>query len=168
MTCLGGRPVRRTPLERLHEPFSDPHKFPAQQISLDQIIQRLEEQRPRLVRYARLPAAGALRDLLQAVADQQRAQLLHRLLAVPEEPELFALRQLIFVVVARLGLLHLQKWNSWTSIQQRLESSAPCYIHSPFYWQIYKTKTILFSACNNPYKKSPKQKNSSLFMKHIL
>ena len=114
MTCLGGGPVRRTPLEWLHEPFSDPHKFPAQQIPLDQIIQRLEEQRPRLVRYARLPAAGALSDLLQAVADQ-RSQLLHRLLPVPEEPELFALRQLIFVVVARLGLLHL-RWNSWTSI----------------------------------------------------
>ncbi len=115
MTCLGPRPVRRTPLERLDEPFADPHKFPTQQIPLDQIVQRLEEQRARLVRYARLPAAGALRDLLQAVADEQRAQLLHRLLAVPEEPELFALRQLIFVVVARLGLLHL-RWNSWTSI----------------------------------------------------
>jgi hypothetical protein len=135
MTCLGGGPVRRTPLERLHEPFSDPHKFPAQQIPLDQIIQRLEEQRPRLVRYARLPAAGALSDLLQAVADQQCAQLLHRLLAVPEEPELFALRQLIFVVVARLGLLHLGDGILGHQFNKRLESSAPCYILSPFYWQ---------------------------------
>jgi len=104
MTCPGRRPIRA--LERLHKPFPDPHKFPTQQIPLYQIIERLEEERSRLVRNSSLPAAGAVRDLLQAVADQ-RPQLLHRLFTVPEEPELFALRQLIFVVVARLGLLHL-------------------------------------------------------------
>jgi hypothetical protein len=40
-------------------------------------------------------------------------------------------------------------------------------IHSPFYWRIFK-KTILFSGFKNPYKKSAKQENSSLFMKSIL
>jgi hypothetical protein len=36
-------------------------------------------------------------------------------------------------------------------------------IYSPFYWRILK-KTILFSGLKNPYKKSEKQENSSLFM----
>jgi hypothetical protein len=40
-------------------------------------------------------------------------------------------------------------------------------IHSLFFWQILK-KTILFSGCRNPYKKSTKQEKSSLFMINIL
>ena len=39
-------------------------------------------------------------------------------------------------------------------------------IHSPFYWLILKT--ILFSGLTNPYKKSAKKKNLSLFMNSIL
>jgi hypothetical protein len=40
-------------------------------------------------------------------------------------------------------------------------------IHSPFCWRILK-KTIIFSDFKNPYKKSVKQENSSLFMNSIL
>ncbi len=40
-------------------------------------------------------------------------------------------------------------------------------VHSPFYWRILE-KTKLFSGFKNPYKKSAKQENSSLFMKSIL
>ncbi len=40
-------------------------------------------------------------------------------------------------------------------------------IHNPFFWQILK-KTKLFSGFKNPYKKSAKQENSSLFTKSIL
>jgi hypothetical protein len=40
-------------------------------------------------------------------------------------------------------------------------------IHSPFYWRILK-KTILFSDFKNPFKKSAKQENLSLFMNSIL
>jgi hypothetical protein len=40
-------------------------------------------------------------------------------------------------------------------------------IHSPFYWRILK-KTILFSGLKNPYEKSTKQENSSLFKNSIL
>jgi hypothetical protein len=37
----------------------------------------------------------------------------------------------------------------------------------PFNWRILK-KTVLFSGFKNPYKKSAKQENSSLFMNSIL
>ena len=101
---LGHGPIR--PLIGLHKPLPNPHKLPTQQIPLDEIIQRFEQQRSRLIRDARLPAARTVRNLFQTVTDE-RPQLLGRLFAVPEEPELLALRQLIFVVVAWLGLLHL-------------------------------------------------------------
>jgi hypothetical protein len=39
-------------------------------------------------------------------------------------------------------------------------------IHSPFHWRVLK-KIILFSGFENPYKKSAKQENSSLFMNSI-
>jgi hypothetical protein len=45
---------------------------------------------------------------------------------------------------------------------KRLESM----LHSPFYWRILKT--IFLCGLINPYKKSAKQENSSLFMNSIL
>jgi hypothetical protein len=50
---------------------------------------------------------------------------------------------------------------------KRLESFAPCYSQSILPWRIFK-KTILFCGLKNPYKKSAKQENSSLFMNSIL
>jgi hypothetical protein len=40
-------------------------------------------------------------------------------------------------------------------------------IYSPSYWRVLK-KTKLFSGFKNPYKKSTKHENSSLFMNSIL
>ncbi len=40
-------------------------------------------------------------------------------------------------------------------------------IHSPFYLRILQ-ETIFYSGFKNPYKKSAKQENSSLFMNSIL
>jgi hypothetical protein len=48
-----------------------------------------------------------------------------------------------------------------------LESLAPSYSQSLLYWRILK-KTIFFSGFKNPYKKSAKQENSSLFENSIL
>ncbi len=39
--------------------------------------------------------------------------------------------------------------------------------HSPFYWRILQ-KTILYSGFKNPYEKSSKQKNSSIFVNSLL
>jgi hypothetical protein len=51
---------------------------------------------------------------------------------------------------------------------KRVESFAPCYAQSlKLYLRILK-KTILFSGFKNPYQKSAKQEDSSLFMNSIL
>ncbi len=44
--------------------------------------------------------------------------------------------------------------NSWTSIQQSLQSFAPCYSQSLLLADL--KKTVLFSGFKNPYKKSAK------------
>jgi hypothetical protein len=68
-------------------------------------------------------------------------------------------RPLNFLSFTRDGILGHQ-------INKRLESLHSA-IRSAFYWRILK-KTILFSDLKNPYKKSTKQENSSLFMNSIL
>ncbi len=62
---------------------------------------------------------------------------------------------------------------SWDGIlghqfKKRLESFAPCYSNSPFYWRILR-KTILFSGFQNPYKKICKtRKLESVLEKHFV
>jgi hypothetical protein len=65
------------------------------------------------------------------------------------------------------SLLHkcLQRWNSWTSICQM--TFAPCYSQSLLLADFKENHTVLL-VLKNPYKKSVKQENASLFMNSIL
>ncbi len=65
----------------------------------------------------------------------------------------------------------LLRWNSWTINFTKGSSLLLCAMRTTqslkLYLQIFK-KTILFSGFKNPYKKSAKQEDSSLFMNSIL
>ena len=91
--------------ERLDEPFAESDELSAEQRSLYEVVDSLEEQGSHFIGDSSFPGSPTVRDSCELLTDQALHSV--RLLPVPEEPQLLALRQLVLVVVTLAGLLYL-------------------------------------------------------------